>query len=120
MTLMYVGLFYMTNGKHEFIKSDTSAFHWFISPFILFPSVWFFYSWVKTIIINSLKLIYSKNLQMFRLVTLNLYDTNEFYRNHFNQETNESEISFEKSPGECDHPKEVESFDLDISDEKTF
>ena len=100
MTLMYVGLFYMTNGQHQFIKSETSAFHWFLSPFILLPSTWFLYSWMKTVVINSLMLIYIKNLQMFRLVTLNLYDPNQFYRTYFNQETLDTELAPEKESGD--------------------
>lgn len=45
-------------------------------------------------------LIYIKNLQMFRLVTLNLYDSNKFYRTYFNRETLETQQSFEKDSGE--------------------
>lgn len=115
MTLMYVGLFYMTNGQYQFIKSDTSAFHYVLFPFILLPSLWFLYCWIKTVIINFLMLIYIKNLQMFRLVTLNLYDSNKFYRTYFNPETLETHQSFEKDSGEQEAPKQVDSLDIVMS-----
>lgn len=60
-------------------------------------------------------LIYIKNLQMFRLVTLNLYDSNKFYRTYFNQETLETHQSFEKDSGEQEAPKQVDSLDIVMS-----
>ena len=52
----------------------------------------FFNNWMKAIIMNLLAIVYKKNIKVFRLVTLNMIDTNDFYntniKTHYTVETN--------------------------------
>ena len=86
MLFMYVGIFYMTNDKQDFIKNETSPFHYIMFPLIFLPTMIFFFNWVKVICLNFLMMIYIKNVKAFRLVTLNLWDSNKFYRSYFNED----------------------------------
>jgi hypothetical protein len=91
LTLMYSGLFYMTSNLGDDltgIKSEgTSFFHYILFPILLIPNVYFYLNWMRFIIINFIILIYLKDLKLFRIVTLGLMDSNEFYRNYVEKQS---------------------------------
>ena len=58
MGIMYVGMFYMTNGQYRYIEDADSIFHWLFLPLVFFPSVLFLLLWLKTIVINCLAIAY--------------------------------------------------------------
>jgi len=73
MVIMYVGLFYMTNTTEEggFITDEYSFFN--ISMFLVFIvlNLVVFYQWMRNISINILKMIFVKNVGLFKLLTFN-------------------------------------------------
>lgn len=86
MGIMYVGMFYMTNGQYHYIEDVDSIFHWLFLPLVFFPSVLFLLLWLKTIVINCLAIAYQNNIKVFRILTLNLWNQDDFYKNHIEQE----------------------------------
>jgi hypothetical protein len=81
MLLMYIGLYYMT-GEGESYMDPESGFDWLSMPFIVIPSLAFFLQWLAKIRTGLLIIAFNSNKGLFKLLTLNLVDANEFFRVH--------------------------------------
>ena len=81
MVLMYIGLYYMTGAGKSYMD-PTSGVDWLCLPFIVGPSLAFFWQWLREIVTGLLVLAFHRNKGLFKLVTLNLVDANAFYRTH--------------------------------------
>lgn len=88
---MYFGIIYQTNYDQEFIEDPDDIFHWFVAIIIFVPSLQFFFGWVMTILINLLSIVHKNNIKIFRLLTLNMIDANEF-RVKYIQESDQGSI----------------------------
>lgn len=60
---------------------------------ILLPNLYFYLNWIRFIILNFLIIIYLKDVNLFRIITLRLWDSNKFYRNYIENLDNKSEAS---------------------------
>jgi hypothetical protein len=85
LTLMYAGLFYMTAdlgtgyGKTGKDEKRNAAYNFILFPILLIPNVFFFLNWMRIIVLNLLILVHQKNVKIFRIITLNLWDEEQFY-----------------------------------------
>ena len=81
MLLMYAGLYYMT-GEDEGHLGAASGLDWLCMPFVVLPSLAFFLQWLAKIRTGLLIIAFNSNKGLFKLLTLNLVDANEFFRVH--------------------------------------
>jgi hypothetical protein len=90
MSLMYVGLFYMTASSYPKLLDEESPIHYILFAFITLPSVWFVYVQITDVVMNILIIVYKKNIKVFRLITLNSFDQKKFYQKHICEDNDDS------------------------------
>lgn len=84
LMFLYLGMFYATGNEEWYMKNDVSNILFVI--LIFFPIIYFYYWFIQQIFLNCLIMIFLWNRKIFQLITLNLIDSNKFYRDHIHQE----------------------------------
>lgn len=82
MIWMYFGLFYIS-GKDQWYMENID---WLFIPSIFIPSFSVVLIWFMKIQLQCLVALYKTNIKLFKILTLNLLDINEFYVNHIMKE----------------------------------
>lgn len=81
MARMYIGLYYITGQDLQYLRND-GFIHYVFILLILVPTAYFILMWWKNIGIQFLIILYTKNKELFRLVTLNTFNPVEFEKQH--------------------------------------
>ena len=78
MIWLYVGMYYISGKDTWYINSLDFVF----IPIAFIPSLSMVIWWLNVMRINSLVVMYLTNIKLFKVVTLNVLDPNEFYMQH--------------------------------------
>lgn len=76
VTTMYGGMFYVTGKHYTYMNSD--GLRWFFLFLILIPNILFFSFWLHYMRIEILKLVYTRNAKLFKILSCNMYKNNSF------------------------------------------